>query len=63
MNAIDNNNYEIANLLLDQGANPHISDWWGRTALYLAVDMRTRGVMTSFAACSENSSERRKSTA
>lgn len=43
MNAIDNNGYEIANLLLDQGANPHISDWWGRTALYLAVDMRTRG--------------------
>ncbi|MFO1502801.1 MAG: ankyrin repeat domain-containing protein [Steroidobacteraceae bacterium] len=43
MNAIDNNNYEIANLLLDLGANPHISDWWGRTALYLAADMRTRG--------------------
>jgi len=43
MNAIDNGNYEIANHLLDQGANPHLSDWWGRTALYLAVDMRTRG--------------------
>jgi uncharacterized protein len=43
MNAIDNNNYEMANFLLDQGANPHISDWWGRTALYLAADMRTRG--------------------
>jgi len=43
MNAIDNGNYEIANLLLDQGANPHLSDWWGRTALYLTVDMRTRG--------------------
>ncbi|HMA12970.1 MAG TPA: ankyrin repeat domain-containing protein [Steroidobacteraceae bacterium] len=43
MNAIDNNSYEIANFLLDQGANPHISDWWGRTALYLAADMRTRG--------------------
>jgi ankyrin repeat protein len=43
MNAIDNNNYEIANLLLDYGANPHLGDWWGRTALYLTVDMRTRG--------------------
>lgn len=43
MNAIDNNSYGIANFLLDQGANPHIGDWWGRTALYLAVDMRTRG--------------------
>jgi ankyrin repeat protein len=43
MNAIDNNNHEIANFLLDQGANPHIGDWWGRTALYLATDMRTRG--------------------
>jgi ankyrin repeat protein len=42
MNAIDNLNYAIANFLLDQGANPHLSDWWGRTSLYLAVDMRTR---------------------
>jgi ankyrin repeat protein len=43
MNAIDNGNYAVANLLLDQGADPHLSDWWGRTALYLAADMRTRG--------------------
>jgi ankyrin repeat protein len=43
MNAIDNNNYAIANLLLDKGANPHLFDWWGRTALYLTADMRTRG--------------------
>jgi len=43
MNAIDNNYYDIANLLLDQGANPHLFDWWGRTALYLSADMRTRG--------------------
>jgi ankyrin repeat protein len=43
MNAIDNNGYEIGSFLLDQGANPHIADWWGRTALYLAADMRTRG--------------------
>ncbi len=25
--------------LLDSGANPHVSDWWGRTALYIAADM------------------------
>jgi uncharacterized protein len=43
MNAIDNLNYATANYLLDQGANPHLSDWWGRTALYLTADMRTRG--------------------
>mgnify|MGYP005812430105 CR=1 FL=1 len=43
MNAIDNNNFAVANLLLDNGADPHLSDWWGRTALYLTADMRTRG--------------------
>jgi ankyrin repeat protein len=43
MNAIDNNQYAVANLLLDRGADPHLMDWWGRTALYLTADMRTRG--------------------
>jgi ankyrin repeat protein len=43
MNAIDNNNHAIANYLLDQGADPHRFDWWSRTALYLSVDMRSRG--------------------
>lgn len=43
MNAIDNNQFEIANYLLDHGANPHLFDQWGRTALYLTADMRTRG--------------------
>ncbi len=43
MNAIDNNNFAVANLLLDHGADPHLADWWGRTALYLTADMRTRG--------------------
>jgi ankyrin repeat protein len=47
MNAIDNNQYAIANYLLDQGANPHLFDWWSRTALYLTADMRTRGGMVS----------------
>src|SRR5690606_30997760 len=28
-------------VLLDEGANPHYADWWGRTALYLAVDMNS----------------------
>jgi len=41
MNAIDNLRYEVAGYLLDQGANPHLIDWWGRNALYVAIDMRT----------------------
>ena len=41
MAAIDNRQFEIANFLLDQKANPHLHDWWGRTALYNAVDMRS----------------------
>lgn len=41
MNAIDNLQWEVANYLLDQGANPHLADWWGRTALYIAIDMRS----------------------
>jgi len=43
MNAIDSGNYAIASFLLDQGANPHLQDWWGRTALYIAIDMHSRG--------------------
>ena len=39
MLAIDNFEFDTAKVLLDAGANPHLSDWWGRTALYLAVDM------------------------
>jgi uncharacterized protein len=41
MLAIDNFEFDTAKVLLDAGANPHVSDWWGRTALYLAVDMNT----------------------
>jgi ankyrin repeat protein len=41
MLAIDNYEFDTAKALLDLGANPHLSDWWGRTALYLAVDMNT----------------------
>jgi ankyrin repeat protein len=41
MLAIDNYEFDTARALLELGANPHLSDWWGRTALYLAVDMNT----------------------
>ena len=43
MNAIDSGSYAVANYLLDQGANPNLQDWWGRTALYIAIDMHSRG--------------------
>jgi ankyrin repeat protein len=38
--ALDNGYPEVAHYLLDQGANPHTWDWWGRTPLYVAVTMR-----------------------
>jgi ankyrin repeat protein len=41
MLALDNYEFDTAMALLDEGANPHHADWWGRTALYLAVDMNT----------------------
>lgn len=41
MVAIDNFKFDTANYLLDKGANPHTFDWWGRTALYIAIDVRT----------------------
>ena len=41
MLAIDNLEFNAAALLLDLGANPHYRDWWGRSALYIAVDMNT----------------------
>jgi hypothetical protein len=40
MTAIDNDHNDVAKLLLDKGANPNIWDWWGRTALYIAVDRK-----------------------
>jgi ankyrin repeat protein len=40
MIAIDNEHNEVAKLLLDRGANPHVWDWWGRTALYIAVERK-----------------------
>src|SRR5688572_27266343 len=43
MIALDNDNNDIAKLLLDRGANPHVWDWYGRTALYIAVDRKGGG--------------------
>ena len=40
MLALDNDHPEVAKLLLDRGASPHPWDWWGRTALYIAVDRK-----------------------
>jgi ankyrin repeat protein len=40
MIALDNDHYDVAKLLLDRGANPGLWDWWGRTALYIAVDRK-----------------------
>jgi ankyrin repeat protein len=40
MLALDNGHSEIAKLLLQKGANPNVWDWWGRTALYIAVDRK-----------------------
>ena len=40
MIALDNDHNDVAKLLLDRGANPNLWDWWGRTALYIAIDRR-----------------------
>jgi uncharacterized protein len=40
MTALDNDHNDVAKLLLDRGANPNLWDWWGRTALYIAVDRK-----------------------
>lgn len=47
MVAIDNSNYDVALHLLDEGANPHIWDWWGRTPLYTAIDMNNGGTSSA----------------
>jgi ankyrin repeat protein len=56
MIAIDNQAYDTARLLLDEGANPHVWDWYGRTALYVAVDMSSfRGRLSHPTSSSETS--------
>ena len=39
--AINNFHFDVAAYLLTHGANPNKWDWWGRTPLYLAVDLNT----------------------
>jgi len=40
MIALDNDHNDVAQLLMSRGANPHVWDWWGRTALYIAIDRK-----------------------
>jgi ankyrin repeat protein len=40
MISLDNDHTGVATLLLDRGANPHVADWWGRTALWIAIDRK-----------------------
>ena len=40
MVSLDNDHNDVAALLLDRGANPHVADWWGRTALLIVVDRK-----------------------
>jgi ankyrin repeat protein len=40
MVSLDNDHNDVAALLLDRGANPHVADWWGRTALMIVVDRK-----------------------
>src|SRR5262245_47380841 len=40
MVALDNDHNDVAKLLLDRGANPHVADWWGRTALYIVIERK-----------------------
>lgn len=41
MIALDNEHNGIAQLLMDKGASLDVWDWWGRTALWIAVDRKT----------------------
>jgi ankyrin repeat protein len=43
MIALDNNHNDVAKLLMEKGANLHVWDWWGRTALWIAVDRKAGG--------------------
>jgi uncharacterized protein len=41
ISALDNLHFGLAKYLLQHGANPSTWDWYGRTPLYVAVDMHT----------------------
>jgi ankyrin repeat protein len=40
MVSLDNDHNDVARQLLDRGANPHVADWWGRTALWIVIDRK-----------------------
>lgn len=44
MLALDNDHNDVAKLLLERGAKPGLWDWWGRTALYIAIDRKEAAV-------------------
>jgi ankyrin repeat protein len=48
MIALDNEHNDVAKLLMDKGANIHVWDWWGRTALWIAVDRRATATAPGF---------------
>jgi hypothetical protein len=57
MISLDNDHNDVATLLLDRGANPHVADWWGRTALWIVIDRKEalaggRGGRGAAGACS-----------
>ena len=43
MVALENDNNDVAQFLLANGANPHVWDVYGRTALYVAVNRKNAG--------------------
>lgn len=63
MIAIDNRHYDTAKVLLEQGANPHLWDWWGRTALYIAIDMHSYQGMSQLQRSSQVSAQDAETTA
>ncbi|MCW2335967.1 ankyrin [Sphingobium sp. B2D3A] len=47
--AVLNDNVPVAQYLLDKGANPNAADWYGRTPLWAAVDVRNMELDTDTA--------------
>jgi ankyrin repeat protein len=68
MIALDNEHNDVAKLLLDRGANPHVADWWGRTALYIVVERKEaagsgRAAQARQGAASSNGAQARQGAA
>jgi len=62
MIALDNRRYDAARILLEKGANPHLWDWWGRTALYIAIDMNSYEGMSQLRRTRQGGNEASSST-